>query len=191
MATTAGAARRILAESCPAAHREVLEATRYASTINLSFRTRWEVLPERTHCFYVPFRESSLVSEFTNEGLKGGNTLRDGWTLVNAGLHDTAARALMETNDRSLFELVSAELARLLPALTEAQPHDLQRWNEAIPKYSSGHLDRVKTFLLNGQGRHGLYLCGDYLNAPWLEGACRCGLKVASELALAARSCAA
>jgi predicted NAD/FAD-dependent oxidoreductase len=40
----------------------------------------------------------------------------------------------------------------------------------------------VKEFLRDGQGRQELYLCGDYMNAPWIEGASRTGAKVAAQL---------
>ncbi|MBI3930156.1 MAG: hypothetical protein HY319_31760 [Armatimonadetes bacterium] len=45
-------------------------------------------------------------------------------------------------------------------------PYDLQRWPEAIPRYGCGHIARVRDFLRTAQGKQGLFLCGDYLNAP-------------------------
>jgi predicted NAD/FAD-dependent oxidoreductase len=40
----------------------------------------------------------------------------------------------------------------------------------------------VKEFLRDGQGGEGLFLCGDYMNAPWIEGASRSGEKTARQL---------
>ena len=180
LASTTGPALRMLKDP-PSAHRAVLEGTRYAATINVAFRIPQNLL-ERTHCFYVPFVESSLVAEFTNEALKGGNAVHDGWSLVNVGLHEAAARSLMEASDQQVFETVAQELARLHPALQQTSPYDLQRWSEAMPKYDCAHLARVKAFVKHGQGQDGLYLCGDYLNAPWLEGASRCGWRVAAQV---------
>jgi predicted NAD/FAD-dependent oxidoreductase len=40
-----------------------------------------------------------------------------------------------------------------------------------------------RKFWENGQGQGGVWLCGDYLNHPWVEGAVRCGEKVAARLA--------
>jgi oxygen-dependent protoporphyrinogen oxidase len=167
------------------AQRRLLGETRYATTINVSFRVPKGVLG-RTHCFYVPWVENWIISEFTNESLKGEHTTHEGASLVNVGLHEEAALKLVGETDARVFEVVRKELLSLnasLRAVSEqVQPYDLQRWPEAIPKYDCAHIARVKAFLRDGQGRNGLYLCGDYMNAPWIEGASRSGLKAARQL---------
>jgi oxygen-dependent protoporphyrinogen oxidase len=177
LATPAGAARALLS-SGPAAHRLLVENVRYASTVNLSYRIPRTALG-RTHCFYVPYLESQLISEFTNESLKDQ---AGGWSLVNVGLHDSAARGLWSLSDDAIFARVKLELARIEPAMKEAQPYDLARWAEAVPRYDCEHLERVRAFQRSGQGQESVYLCGDYLNAPWLEGACRSGRGVAESI---------
>lgn len=176
VATTAGAAAALLSDG-PAPHRELVRATRYAPTINVAFRVPCRALG-RTHCFYVPYSESTLISEFTNEALKGEDTTRDGWSLVNVGLHEAAGRALLAAEEDTIFALVRHELERLQPGL-QPQAYDLQRWPEALPKYSRDHIARVRDFQTKGQGVEGVYLCGDYMNAPWVEGASRSGRTVA------------
>ena len=180
LATTAGAAKNLLKDG-PKEHRDLLASTRFAGTINVSFRIPQGELGT-AHCFYVPFRESQMVAEFTNEALKGENDICDGYSLINAGLHESAALELMGQPDQTIFETVRKELLRLQPKLTKLEAHDLQRWPEAIPKYDCAHLTRVKKFQATSQGRDGLYLCGDYLNSPWLEGASRCGYRVAQQI---------
>ncbi len=169
----------------PEPHRALLGQTRYASTINVSFRVPREALG-RTHCFYVPYVENRVISEFTNESLKGEHTTHEGMSLVNVGLHEEAALKLLGEPDARIFEVVKAELLGLNASLREVadrvQAYDLERWTEAIPKYDCGQIARVKEFLRDGQGRQGLYLCGDYMNAPWIEGASRSGQKAARQL---------
>lgn len=169
----------------PAAHLAVLENTRYASTINVSFRVPKHALG-RTHCFYVPYVENRTISEFTNESLKGDHTTHEGFSLVNVGLHEEAALALMDETDARIFEVVLGELlglnADLRAVSGKIRPYDLQRWPEAIPKYDCEQLRRVNDFLKDGQGWQNLWLCGDYMNAPWIEGASRSGLRVARQL---------
>lgn len=184
LAATPGKALEILRDG-PEAHRRLLTETRYASTLNVSFRAPKDALGH-THCFYVPYIENRIISEFTNESLKGEHTTHEGTSLVNVGLHEEAALKLMNEPDGKIFEIVRGELLGLNTDLRNAadqvQPHDLQRWPEAIPKYDCGQIARVKEFLRDGQGRQGLYLCGDYLNAPWIEGASRSGQKAARQL---------
>ncbi len=177
LATTASPARSLLPEAL-SGHRSLLAQTRFACTINCSFHVPYGILG-RAHCFYVPFVESSLICEFTNEALKASARNKSGLALVNVGLHESAARSLWTSSDQSIFELVYHELVRLKPELKGAEPHDLMRWEEAMPKFDCQHLEEVRTFLTNDQGKEGLYLCGDYLNSPWLEGAARCGQRVA------------
>lgn len=184
LAATAGPALAMLREG-PERHRALLRETRYASTINVSFRVPKDALG-RTHCFYVPYVENRIISEFTNESLKGEHTTHEGTSLVNVGLHEEAALKLLGEEDARIFEMVRAELIGLNASLREVadrvQAYDLQRWSEAIPKYDCAHIARVKEFLRDGQGREGLYLCGDYMNAPWIEGASRSGQKTALQL---------
>lgn len=184
LATTPLAALGML-KGGPESHRALLAETRYASTINVSFRTPREALG-RTHCFYVPWVENRIISEFTNEALKGDHTTHEGTSLVNVGLHEEAALKLLNEEDGRIFEVVRAELLNLNANLREVaghvQAYDLQRWPEAIPKYDCAQIARVKEFLREGQGRDGLFLCGDYMNAPWIEGASRSGHKAARQL---------
>lgn len=184
LAVTPGAALGML-NGGPEPHRAVLAQTRYASTINVSFRIPRDALG-RTHCFYVPYVENRIISEFTNEALKGEHTTHEGMSLVNVGLHEEAALRLLKEEDGRIFEVVKAELLGLNANLREAtdrvQAYDLERWPEAIPKYDCGQIARVKEFLRDGQGRKGLFLCGDYMNAPWIEGASRSGQKAARQL---------
>ena len=184
LATTPRAALSIL-KNGPEPHLDLLARTRYAATINVSFRIPKETLG-RTHCFYVPYVENRIVSEFTNEALKGDHTTHEGTSLVNVGLHEEAALKLMNETDEKIFKVVRTELlalnADLRAVADRVQAYDLQRWPEAIPKYDGAQITRVKAFLRDGQGQQGLYLCGDYLNAPWIEGASRSGQKAARQL---------
>mgnify|MGYP003382119879 CR=1 FL=1 len=184
LATTPKAALSMLKEG-PETHRELLARTRFAATINVSFRVPKETLG-RTHCFYVPYVENRTISEFTNESLKGDHTTHEGTSLVNVGLHEEAALELMNETDEKIFEVVRTELlglnAELRAVADRVRAYDLQRWPEAIPKYDGPQITRVKAFLRDGQGQQGLYLCGDYMNAPWIEGASRSGQKAARQL---------
>lgn len=179
LATTAGVAHQLLRDG-PALQRDLLAGIRYSSTINVSFRVPKQALGQ-THCFYVPFCENRLISEFTNEALKGDHTTHQGWSLVNVGLHESGALPLLDQSDERIFAAVAEQLLALHPDLQadQLQPYDLQRWREAIPKYDCQHVERVRQFEKQAQGDSGLFLCGDYLNSPWLEGACRSGRRAA------------
>lgn len=161
--------------------KKVLSAVKYASTINVSFKIPYGTL-DGISVVTVPFVENRCISEYTNEAQKGIG--RNGKSLVNVGLHEGFAKEIMKKKDKEVFELVKAELVKTCPPL-RADPgllesHDLQRWNCAMPKFDHGYVSLVKSFWQNGQGDGKVYLCGDYLNTPWIEGSITCGKKVAA-----------
>ena len=51
---------------------------------------------------------------------------------------------LLQKSDQELSELVREELAELIGLTGEPELTKVVRWNEAMPQYHVGHLDRVK-----------------------------------------------
>lgn len=182
LATPASATLALLRDPTATA-RALLEQTTYSQTVDVRFRIPEDAL-HGVHCYYVPFVESEIISEITNEAVKGAETVHEGWIIVSVGLHDEAARRLIDQTDDEIFAAVKKELVRIsleVAAVAERLlPHDLQRLHQAIPRYTPGQLARVEAFWRDGQGQGNVFLCGDYLNHPWLEGAVRCGNRVAA-----------
>ena len=85
--------------------------------------------------------------------------------------------------DETVFEEVRKEVARVFPYLEveDLEPYDLQRWEAAMPKFYCGWLTQVAEFIPSN-GEDGVFLTGDYLNAPWTEGSIRVGQRVAQQL---------
>jgi oxygen-dependent protoporphyrinogen oxidase len=130
---------------------------------------------------WVPFRESEIVSGLANDASKGGTDGRR--TVFNVWLHEEAAATLLRGSDETLQNVVARELERLFPRYAGyLAPLYVHRWPSALPVYGVGQVTRVGKFWENGQGEGGVWLCGDYLNHPWVEGAVRCGEKVAARL---------
>jgi len=165
--------------------KQLLENTRYASTISVAFRVDRSKLPD-TAIVWVPFVENEKISGYVNEAMKGEELIHDGKSLICTWLHEAFAKTLMDLDDTSVFEKVKNELIRVCPwfaSATELENFDLERWPDAMPKFSRGHLKAVKEFMEGpGQGEQNIFLCGDYLNSPWTEGALRCGQRVAKQI---------
>ncbi len=167
--------------------RDLLDQSHYAATISVAFRVDRKKLPD-TAIVWVPFVESNQISGYVNEAMKGDELVHDGKSLISTWLHEAFAKTLMEKTDEEIFAAVKQELTRVCPwfdGTQDLESFDLQRWPEAMPKFSHGHLTRVKTFMdSTGQGANHVFLCGDYLNSPWTEGALRCGQRVAKQVCL-------
>jgi oxygen-dependent protoporphyrinogen oxidase len=160
--------------------REVLSRTTYAPTLSVAFRCPVAVADD-FEGIWIPYHESSLISECSNESCKGSSTGTE--CVINFGLHTEAAAVWLERPDEEIFEALAREWARLFPRYVGAlEGLHVQRWPLAMPIYGPGHLERVRRFWGRGQGDGRVYLCGDYLNHPWVEGSIRCGEKVAARI---------
>ena len=184
IATTASAARRIYHKPS-AAQRDLLEATNYSTTINASFKV--PSLPiSHLAMVAVPSSQNENICCYFNQASKYSGFLEDGQTLVNVFARDIKALELMDGPDEKIWQLMEQEFLKVCPPLllfaNRISRYQLQRWPEAIPKYSHGYVTKVANFLQNGQGDNGIFLCGDYLNAPWIEGSLRGGRKVAGKV---------
>ncbi|MDP2312733.1 MAG: FAD-dependent oxidoreductase [Pseudomonadota bacterium] len=162
------------------AQAKVLHSTRYSATVVCSYRVPLDVAGD-FEGIWVPFRESAIICDAANEGCKGS---RDSQSCVlTLCLHEEAAHAFAPRTDAEVLQAVESEWTRLFPKyfgqLTALHVH---RWRAALPIYAVGHLTRVKRFWQEGQGRDGVWLCGDWLNQPWVEGSIRCGEKVAEAM---------
>ncbi len=163
---------------------DVLTNTQYASSISIAFRVDRNLLPD-TAVVWVPFVESSKISGYVNEAMKGEELVIGEKTLICAWLHEDFAKTLIGKTDEEIFSAVKPELIKVCPwfdSIDQLQNHDLERWVEAMPKFSHGHLQRVSNFMHDGQGANNVFFSGDYLNGPWTEGALRNGERVAEQV---------
>ncbi|MBM4364103.1 MAG: FAD-dependent oxidoreductase, partial [Deltaproteobacteria bacterium] len=109
--------------------------------------------------------------------------LRRAHVALSAWLHEESAEEWLAVPDAELLRRVAGELVRLFPRYAgHLEPLLVQRWPEALPVYGAGQVAQVSAFSERGQGHGGIWLCGDYLNHPWVEGTVRCGEKVAARV---------
>lgn len=176
LALPAPGAHAVLADPTPGQER-ILSTTRYSSTLVCSYRCPLSVAGD-FEGIWVPYRESRIICDCANEGCKGSRDAQD--CVLTMCVHGEATRDLRGQSDGDVLRVVEAEWVRLFSAyrghLTGIHVH---RWAHALPIYGVGQVTQVKRFWAEGQGQNRVWLCGDYLNQPWVEGSIRCGEKVA------------
>ncbi len=182
IATTASIAKKIYVNPTTA-QENVLDATKYATTISVAFR----VPTKKFHNYsivWAPYVESKAIASFGNEMMKGEEVIHKDKSLLSVWLHEDFAKKIIDRSDTEIFSIVKNEFLKLCSWFSndELEYYDLQRWPEAMPKFSHGYITQVSEFLKKGQGENNVYLCGDYLNSPWTEGAVRCGQRVAKKI---------
>ena len=166
------------------AQRTILAATQYASTISVAFRVPANLLGSHS-VVWVPYVENTKISGFVNESMKGTELCHNNASLISVWLHEDFAKSLMNQSDETIYQAVKEEFIHACSWITSIEQltnYDLERWPMAMPKFYPGYLKMVKEFMLHGQGAQNIFLCGDYLNAPWTEGALRNGQRVAKEI---------
>lgn len=164
--------------------KDLLENSHFAATISLAYHIDADLLPEETNLF-TPSIESKTIASYTNQKMKGEEWMKDGKSLLCAWLHEDYAKEIFELDDDEILRRCRHELAKVCPWLTredQLEPYTLYKWTHAMPKFSQGHLTRVKNFEEQEQGKNQIWFAGDYLNSPWTEGALRCGQRVAKQI---------
>ena len=182
LATTAGITKKIY-KNPTTEQQKALDETTYSSTISIAFR----VPSKKIHYYSViwaPYIESNAISGFSNEKMKGEYLIHKDKSMISIWLHEDFAKKILDKPDKDIFFLVRKEFLKICSWFNEdeMEGYDLQRWSEAMPKFSQGHITHVTQFLKKGQGENNIYFCGDYLNSPWTEGALRCGQRVAQQI---------
>jgi oxygen-dependent protoporphyrinogen oxidase len=183
VAMPAESARALLAAPTPA-QQALLTCAQSSRTVFVAFAVPAAEAGD-FEGVWVPFVESAIISGLGNDRVRGdpGRTQ----AVFSVWLHEEAAAARWDWDDARLVDDVSRELVRLFPRFAGClRPLYLRRWAYALPVYGPGQVSRVREFWAAGQGERGIWLCGDYLNHPWVEGAVRCGEKVARLIDLGA-----
>ncbi len=182
IATTADVTKKIFVDATEG-QSDILKKTEYSSTIGVGFEIPKNLLQDITIC-WVPSVEGP-ISGWTNEAMKGESMIKDNKTLVLTWFHEDFAKTILDKSDDEIFAITKKELMKVCPLIenkSQLKNYDLQRWYKAMPKFKQGHLQLVKNFQDNHQGENNVWFAGDYLNAPWTEGALRMGQRVAGEI---------
>ena len=167
-----------------AQQQELLQSTEYAKSVAIAFTVDADSLPQ-TSITWVPYVENTKFSGISNEVMKGDDLRSNGKQLLCTWMHDGWAREMITKSDDEIWEAALEEFPKICPWITKKDlgKHDIQRWEAAMPKFAHGHLTRVHEYLESGeQGTNNVWLCGDYLNAPWTEGALWNGKRVAQSI---------
>lgn len=112
----------------------------------------------------------------------------NGHGVFSVCLQDKYAKKMIPLSDEEICAQVKEELGNIVKIpktrLNDIRSLHLQRWECATPKFSPHFVKRVRSFLDHpeGQGGQNVYFCGDYLNAPFVEGAIRSGKEAAKRI---------
>lgn len=162
-----------------------LMATPYSSTINLALMMKpgYE-LPRELQDVYgvlVPRRERGLIAALGIEKNKCVDRAPSAH-LINVMLSDAAANAEWAQTDDGLLSKLEAELVRYLPGFRLALERAVSfRWPHAEPRSPVGRATYLMRYRSHKGPARRILLAGDYMGAPFTEGAAESGEWVARQ----------
>jgi oxygen-dependent protoporphyrinogen oxidase len=179
LAVGASEAMRLLPERSPA-ERCAGEQLHAASALVLTLAVRPGLsLPARV--VWVPEREGGELAGMLDEMPSGETDLRVLRLVARPGLFERHGHR----PDAELAHLLIESATRVLPGLASfVEAERLQRFPHALPAFAVGHYRALARIRAERCARpeQRVYLAGDWLVAPHLEGELASGLRAAAEL---------
>jgi len=179
-ATTASRALRLLPD-LPEEMRKVLRGVRYSSCCHAMFGLPRRLLPEGWYAVALPRAARSPLSGFTDNSIKSCRYAPPGAGMLHCFTYGKHARELNAARDEEVLALLLDEVRRYAPS-PPADPvfGEIRRWEEAVCLSPPGMLRQVTRLKRESREEiRGLYLAGEYLFMPSVEGALRSGMDAA------------
>jgi len=160
LATPAPASARLLEARVPAAAR-ALRTIPFGSSVAVTLGFPEDGLPRplRGHGFLVPPGEGLAISACTWSSTKWPGRAPEGSVLLRASLR-TPDATLLVASDETLVALARTDLARSMGLRGEPSMTHVARWPDAMPRYTVGHLDRIRAARTALAARPGIVLAG-------------------------------
>lgn len=161
LATPAFAAAQLVRPLSPSA-AALMDHIPYASTATISLLYRAEDV--RAHVrgfgFVVPRAEQRSLLAVTWTSLKWGHRAPNDKVLVRCYAGGVGREAVLALSDEALLAEVQADLARLSGLRGTPEYTEVNRWDQSMPQYTLGHLDRVAEIEAALSRFPGLYVTG-------------------------------
>ena len=119
----------------------------YASTVTVSVAYPLNQVPKPldAHGYIIPRSEGRPVLACTWTSTKFPHRAPQGYALIRAFIGRAGQEDMLAQSDDELVELVRDELRMVLGITAAPQMQFVFRWPQAMPQYTLGHLERVRT----------------------------------------------
>lgn len=165
----------------PEGMRKPLEKSTYSACCHVMFGLEDRLLPQGWYAVGLPRLAGTSMAGFTDNSIKSPLYVPPGGGMVHCFTFGKHAFELNAMPDAEVFSRLKSEIRRFIPAMPE-EPFfsEIYRWDEAVCLSPPGMLKEI----LRLKREHyrdvkGLFLAGEYLNMPSVEGALRSGIDAA------------
>ena len=179
-ATTSTAALEI-APQLPSGIAEVLRGVTYSRCCRVFFGVDSSPLPRDWYAVGFPRQVGTFVTGVSNGAVLAPETVPQGKAIIDVLVIDKQADELSAQDDDTVCERVLSEIRTYFPAMSATPCFGLvHRWSEAMSLAPDGTMTAVDHLRRNCfEGVSGLFLAGDYMGIPSVNGALRSGLDAA------------
>lgn len=182
--TTATRALQLM-PGLPDGLRKPMEKVSYSACCHVMFGLEKRLLPEGWWAVAPPRKEGAAMAGFTDDSIKSPCFTPPGGGLVHCFTYGRYARELNEMGDEEVFSRLKDEIRRFIPSMPrEPFFSEVYRWDEAVCLSPPGMLREICRLKRDhARDVKGLFLAGEFLNMPSVDGALRSGID-AAEMAL-------
>ena len=169
-----------LCDTLTAEERRFFEGVRYAASIIVFVMTATAEADPGVYGVGISRREGVRLYGLAMENPKDG-AVPPGKTMFNCVFSEEYAAELMGRPDGAIVEALHGELRKLpLRGLDRIEGHAVHRWPELVPQFYPGYIRSLAAFQRRRERSDRLFFAGDYLVAPYTEGALTSGLRAAA-----------
>jgi oxygen-dependent protoporphyrinogen oxidase len=162
-----------------------LNQIKYASTatINLAYRRDAIKHPLDGFGFVVPFVEKRSLIACTFSSVKFPGRAPDGHVLLRAFAGGALQPEMFALDESEMLKRVENDLRELLGITTSPLFAEVSKWQNSMPQYEVGHLDRVTAIENSVREIPGLALAGNAYRGAGIPDCIRSGESAAEYLA--------
>lgn len=171
-----------LCDTLTAEERTFFDGVRYASSIIVFVMTSTTEADPGVYGVGIGRREGVRLYGLAMETPKEG-AVPPGKTLFNCAFSEEYAAELFGRSDADIVEALHGELRKLpIRGLDKVEGHVVHRWRELVPQFYTGYIRSLARFGERAERSGRVFFAGDYLVAPYTEGALTSGLRAAASV---------
>ncbi|MBC7230765.1 MAG: FAD-dependent oxidoreductase [Actinobacteria bacterium] len=165
----------------PEGMRRSLEKVTYSACCHVMFGLEKRLLPEGWYAVGLPRLAGTSMAGFTDNSIKSPHYAPPGGGMVHCFTFGRHAFELNAMSDAEVFKRLKGEIRRFIPSMPE-EPYisEIYRWDEAVCLSPPGMLREICRLKRDHyRDVKGLFLAGEYLNMPSVDGSLRSGIDAA------------
>lgn len=168
---------------------EPLKKIRYSTCCHVMSGHNGQILPEGWYSIALPRKSNSSVAGFSNNAIKSEYYSPENCSLIHCYTYGSHAKELNQLPDEKIKTHILKEAERYIPDFSTNKAVSpplftvIKRWDEAVCLSSPGMISAIHKMKTNNHNSiEGLFLAGEYMYMPSVDGALKSGMDAAQKI---------